>query len=146
MIKSIRNRRLTPWMVLLSLTLIVLAFAFAACGGDSGSSSSSSSNTSSSNSSSSSSKSVQTVNVKETKAASGDVYMCDPTSISIKKGDTVTFTNQSDENQDFDQGDAEKAGVDFVIGLNQSKDVTFNTAGTFTIKSEKGASITVTVQ
>lgn len=86
------------------------------------------------------------VNIKESKGSSGDVYTCDPTSITVKKGDSVTFTNQSDEKQDFDQGDAKKAGVDFVLDLNGSKAVQFNTAGTFMLKSEKGATITVTVQ
>jgi plastocyanin len=116
-------RRSVTWMLLASL--LILVFALSACGGGGSS---------------------QTVNVKETKGASGDVYSCDPTSITVNKGDSVTFTNQSDENQDFDQGDATKAGVDFKIGLNQSVPVTFNNTGTFTIKSEKGASITVTVQ
>ena len=115
-------RRSVTWMLLASL--LILVFALSACGGGGSS---------------------QTVNVKETKGASGDVYSCDPTSITVNKGDSVTFTNQSDENQDFDQGDAQKAGVDFKIGLNQSVPVTFNHTGTFTIKSEKGASITVTV-
>ncbi len=32
------------------------------------------------------------------------------------------------------------------MDLNQSTTATFNTPGTFTIKSEKGATITVTVQ
>lgn len=122
--KTSSFRRSMTWMLLASL--LILVFALSACGGSGGSS--------------------QTVNIKETKGASGDVYTCDPTSITVSKGSSVTFTNQSDENQDFDQGDAQKAGVDFVLGLNQSKDVTFNNAGTFTIKSEKGATITVTVQ
>ena len=61
------------------------------------------------------------VNIKETKGSKGDVYTCDPTSITIKKGDSVSFTNMSDEKQDFDQGDAQKAGVDFVLDLNGSK-------------------------
>jgi plastocyanin len=114
-------RRPIIWMLLVGL--LVLAFALSACGGP-----------------------AAAVHIKETKASSGDVYTCDPASISINKGDTVTFTNESDENQDFDMGDAQKAGVDFVVAINGSKDVTFNNAGTFTITSEKGASITVTVK
>jgi plastocyanin len=110
------------------ICLLGLILALAACGGDSGGNA------------------AATVTVKETKGASGDVYTCDPASITIKKGDTVAFTNQTDEIQDFDQGDAQKAGVDFKMDLNQSTNATFNTAGTFTIKSEKGATITVTVQ
>jgi plastocyanin len=115
-------RRPVTWILLVGL--LVLVFALSACG-ESGP--------------------AATVHVKETKATSGDIYTCDPTSISINKGQTVHFINDSDENQDFDMGDAQKAGVDFVIAVNGSKDVTFNNAGTFTITSEKGASITVTV-
>jgi plastocyanin len=144
-------RRPVSWMVVACLAILV--FALAACGGDGSSTTSSSSgsagNASSNNVSSgnaSSSGPVASVNIKEKKGSSGaDVYMCDPTTLSVKKGDTVAFTNMSDEKQDFDQGDAEKAGVDFVMDLNQSTKATFKNAGTFTIKSEKGAVITVTV-
>src|SRR5215472_5483038 len=122
MVKPLVRRPIT-WMLLVGLLIVV--FALSACGGSSGS--------------------AATVNVKETHAASGDVYTCDPASITINKGDTVNFTNTSDENQDFDQGDAQKANVDFVVAINGSKSVTFNTSGTFTITSEKGATITVKV-
>jgi plastocyanin len=75
-----------------------------------------------------------------------DVYRCDPKTLTVKKGDAVTFTNMTDEIQDFDQGDVQQAGIDLRLPLNQSATVTFNTSGTFTITSEKGATITVTVQ
>ncbi len=140
-------RRPISWMVVACLAILV--FALAACGGDGGSTTGSSSNSAASSnnvSGGNASAPVATVNIKEKKGSSGaDVYMCDPTTLSVKKGDTVTFTNMSDEKQDFDQGDAEKAGVDFVMDLNQSTKATFKNAGTFTIKSEKGALITVTV-
>ena len=116
-------RRPVIWMLLVGV--LILAFVFSACG-DSGP--------------------AATVHIKETHAASGDVYTCDPTSITINKGDTVNFINDSDENQDFDMGDYQKAGVDFVVAVNGSKTATFNNAGTFTILSEKKASITVTVK
>ena len=122
------------WIVFACLTILVVALA--ACGGDSGGTSSSAS----------SSGSTTAINVKEAHNVTGDVYTCDPTSITVNKGDKVSFTNQTDEIQDFDQGDAQKAGVDFKMDLNQSTTATFNTPGTFTIKSEKGATITVTVQ
>ena len=142
MVTSIIRRRPMAWMVVVSLA--VLALVLTACGSDSGSSTASSTGNPAS---SAGSASVMTVNVKESKGATGgDVYSCDPTTITVKKGDSVTFTNMSDENQDFDQGDSVKAGVDFKIGLNQSIPTTFKTAGTFTIKSEKGATFTVTVQ
>lgn len=129
---------------LLVVCFAILAFALAACGGDSGSAAS----TSSSSSASSGSGAAQTVNVKEQKGAnsSSDVYTCDPTTLSVKKGDSVTFTNQTDEVQDFSAGDASKAGVTIKLDLNQSGTATFNTAGTFNLKSTKGAAIAVTVQ
>ena len=118
-------RRPLSWMLLVGL--LVLVFALSACGGSSGP--------------------AATVHVKENhgSTSASDTYYCDPTTLTVNKGDTVTFTNDSDEKQDFDKGDTQKANVDFVIDINQSKDVTFNNAGTFTITSEKGASITVKV-
>lgn len=148
-------RRKTPWMILLCLS--VLALLLAACGGgDSGSSGSSQSNTasssqsnsgsSSSNAQSSGSSSKMTVSIKESKGSSGDVYTFDPATITLHKGDSITIQNESDENQDIDKGDASKAGVDVMVPINQSGTATFNTPGTFTLVSEKGAKITVTVQ
>ena len=122
----------------LGLCLVILTFALTACG-DSGSANATTTPTATP-------APAASVTVKESKGSSGDVYTCDPTSITIHKGDTVSFTNQTDEIQNFDQGDAQKAGVAPQIALNQSVTVTFNVAGTFTIKSEKGATITVTVQ
>ena len=119
-------RRPVSWA--LCFCFAILVFALAACG------------------SSTPSGPAASVNVKESKGASGDVYTCDPASITIHKGDQVSFTNQTDEIQDFDQGDAQAAGVDFKMDLNQSVTVTFNNTGTFKIMSEKGATITVTVQ
>lgn len=151
---------------LLISCLVMLMFVVAACGGSGSSDSASSYNSgsnagsgntsagssnsgSSSNTSSSSSgkSSVMTVMVREKKdPGKSDMYFFDPTSIKIKKGDTITIQNESDELQDIDQGDAQKAGVDAAIPINQSATMTFNNTGTFTLKSEKGATITVTVQ
>ncbi len=145
MVKRLYARAHRPAYLMAFTCLMLIVFALAACGGDTMASTTTASNSTSSNSNSTAP--AATVNIKETKGAAGkDVYSCDPQTISIKTGDTVSFTNQSDEIQDFDQGDAQKAGVDFKMNLNQSTTATFKTAGTFTIKSEKGASITVTVQ
>src|SRR5437667_3997001 len=94
-------RRPVTWMLLVGLLIVV--FAFSACGGSSGP--------------------ATTVHVKENHGASAtsDSYYCDPASITVNKGDTVNFINDSDENQDFDMGDAQKAGTDFVIAVNGSK-------------------------
>ncbi len=149
----LRSIRLSAsWVVFGSL--FILIFGLAACGGDNTGTSSSTSSTSNSTSSTSSNSSMSstvtpaaTVAVKESRTqGQTDVYKCDPSTLTIKKGDSVTFTNMSDEIQDFDMGDTQKAGVDFKLALNQSATVTFNTPGTFNITSEKGATITVTVQ
>ncbi len=73
------------WIVFACLTILVVALA--ACGGDSGGTSSSAS----------SSGSTTAINVKEAHNVTGDVYTCDPTSITVNKGDKVSFTNQTDE-------------------------------------------------
>ncbi len=149
MVKQFR-RYLTPCMLLTGL--LILIFALSACGSDSSSTPATNSggaatSSGATTSSSASSAPAQTVNVKESKASGQpDVYKCDPLSITIKKGDNIQFTNLTDEIQDFDQGDGQKAGVDLRLDLNQSSAVAFNTTGTFTLTSEKGATITVIVQ
>ena len=139
------SRRPIFWMIF--LCLLVMLLALAACGGDStGTSGTMNSSNSASSASTPTTASVATVMVNETRGSSGDVYTCDPTTLTVKQGDSVTFTNQTDEVQDFDQGDTQKAGVDFVLALNQSATVTFKKSGTFMLTSEKKATITVTVQ
>jgi plastocyanin len=147
---SNRRGRSNFWTVLLGLTLIVLAFAFTACG-DSGNASTGNTTTGSTATQTDDMKggdmAASKVNVKESKAdGKDDVYTCDPLTVTIKKGESIDFTNQTDEVQDFDMGDAMKAGVDFKLALNETKTVKFDTAGTFALTSEKGATITVTVQ
>jgi len=138
MVTSVIRRPLS-WM--LAICMLVLVFALAACGETTPAATTSGSTTSNTPAAAAG----QVVTVKETKGASGDVYTCDPATISVKVGEKVQFTNMSDETQDFDQGQNKEAGVDFVMAINQSTTATFKTAGTFTIKSEKGASFTVTV-
>lgn len=128
---------MTLWMVSAFLVTLLMS----GCGSDQTASSSTGVSNNSSNSS------VMTVAIRESKDASGqDVYAFDPASITLKKGDTITIQNRSDEMQDIDQGDAQKAGVDVAIPVNQSATMTFHVAGTFTIQSEKGATLTVIVQ
>ncbi|MBO0796427.1 MAG: hypothetical protein J2P36_36520 [Ktedonobacteraceae bacterium] len=139
------SRRPVSWMIFGCLAILV--FALAACGGDATPTSNSASTSSNGNNSTNASAAKMTIAIKESKDSDGkDVYRFDPPSITVKMGDTVTVQNLSDELQDIDQGDAVAAGVDVVIPLNQSGTMTFNKAGTFTIKSEKGATLTVTVQ
>ena len=141
-------RRPPFWMAFGCLVFVVLALA--ACGSTATSSpnaSSSSGSASNAGGANNAKTSAMTISIKESHDASGqDVYNFDPLSITVQKGDTITIQNLTDELQDIDQGDAVKAGVDVVIPINQSGTMTFNVAGTFTIKSEKGATLTVTVQ
>ncbi|HEU5368501.1 MAG TPA: hypothetical protein VFU69_08560 [Ktedonobacterales bacterium] len=140
-------RRPSSWLAF--GCLVFLALALAACGSNAASSPSASSPSGSASNASSANNaktSTMTIAIKESHGASGDVYTFDPLSITVQQGDTITIQNLTDELQDIDQGDAVKAGVDVVIPINQSGTMTFNVAGTFTIKSEKGATLTVTVQ
>lgn len=127
------------WMMFLMMCTLLFIFLLSGCGSDTGMSSSS-------GTSNASNTSVMTIAIHESQGMSGDVYMFDPASITVHKGDMITIQNRSDEMQDIDQGDAQKAGVDVAIPVNQSATMTFNVAGTFTIQSEKGASLTVIVQ
>jgi plastocyanin len=133
-------------------SLLILMLILSACGGGDSTSSSSSTTPSSSNSGSSSGASsssapAQTILVKESKAAGqADVYTCSPKDVTVKTGSAVTFTNQTDEVQEFDQGQETQAGIALKLTLNQSQTVTFNTAGTFLLKSTKNAAVTVIVQ
>jgi len=87
-----------------------------------------------------------TVTIKEKKGTDGkDAYSFDPTSITVKKGDTITIQNLSDEIQDIDMGDAQKAGVNVVVPVGASGTATFNNSGNFMLQSEKGATITAIV-
>ena len=127
---------------LLGILMLLTAFGvmLAACGGDSASAPAGGSTAGSSGSGT-------TVMIKETKGADGkDQYMFDQTTLTVKAGDTVTFQNQSDELQDIDGGDAAKAGIDVKVPVNDKASATFKTPGTFKISSEKGATMTVTVQ
>lgn len=133
------GKRSTGLTVIGFVGVILCMLAFAGCGSDNAASLSNAANDSNGHAS------VMTVTIKEHQGASGDVYTFDPASITVNKGDTITIENHSDELQDIDQGDAQKAGVDVAIPINQSATMTFNTPGTFTISSEKGATITVTV-
>jgi plastocyanin len=134
-----QTTRSAGWMTFWMVSAFLFTFLLSGCGSDQAMSADP-------NTSNASNASVMTVSIRETQGASGDVYMFDPASITVKKGDTITIQNRSDEMQDIDQGDAQKAGVDVAIPVNQSATMTFNIAGTFTIQSEKGATLTVTVQ
>ena len=132
-------KRSAGWMIFWMMSAFLFTFLLSGCGSDQ-------SMSAAPVTSNASNASTTTISIRETQGASGDVYMFDPARITVKKGQTITIQNRSDEMQDIDQGDAQKAGVDVAIPVNQSATMTFNVAGTFTIQSEKGATLTVIVQ
>src|ERR1700737_2702758 len=91
MVQPFFHRRIS-WMVL--MTLLVLAFTLSACGGDTATTTSTTSTTSSS---SASTGAASAVTITET-TGGNDIYAFSPTTLSIKAGDSVKFTNNSDEN------------------------------------------------
>jgi plastocyanin len=135
MVKSFTQQIRRPMFLLIFGCLLMLTFVLAACGGDSGSSS---------GGSSSGGGSGTMVTIKESKGSSGsDVYTFDQTTLSVSKGASVTFQNNSDENQVINASDA---GVNVTVPINGTGSATFNNAGTFTLKTNKGATMTVTVK
>src|SRR5207249_2001889 len=145
--KALRSiRRPTPWFLFVSS--LILVFALAACGGDSPSSSaagtSNTSNQTTNNSAANTTNSSAALTISITEPTD-NTYVLDKHTLAAKKGDTVTVSNQSDDDLDFDSGDAAKAGVDFIVPGKGSSNVTFNIPGTFVIKSKNGISFTVVV-
>src|SRR5579883_1671156 len=86
---------------------------------------------------------AQTLTISQAKSGG---YTVNQPSITVNKGDMVKVVNQSSQDLDFDEGDAAKAGVDFIVAGSGTANVFFNTPGTFVIKSKSGASFTVTVK
>ena len=84
--------------------------------------------------------------IREVKKGGHDLYYFSPTTLTVKKGTAVTFTNKSDATQVINQGDAIKAKVNITVPVNGSTNATFNVPGTFNLKSNKGAILRVTVQ
>ncbi len=124
------------WIVV--CCLVVLSFALTACGDTT--------TTSSTSNATKEKAPLTTVTIKEKKGAdSKDAYAFDPTSITVKKGDTITIQNLTDEIQNINQGDAQKAGVNVVVPVGGSGTATFSNSGTFALQSGKGATITVIV-
>lgn len=89
-----RSRSKFLWMAL-SL-MVVLSFALAACGGESAPASSTQPNSSQPTSQPTASSATAAVTITE-KTGTHDIYTFDPQTLTIKAGQAVTFTNQSDE-------------------------------------------------
>ena len=86
-----RGRSTFLWMAL--SVVVVLSFALAACGGESSAPASTTQSTSSQPTASSA---AATVMITE-KTGTHDIYSFDPQTLTVKAGQAVTFTNQSDE-------------------------------------------------
>jgi plastocyanin len=112
-------------VVMMLMTVLVLTFALSACGGDATSATSSGGGA------------AQTVTITE-KTGGNDVYAFDPTTLSIKAGDSVKWVNNSDENHKLVINPAGPASATAArSGSNDNTAaVTFPTAGTYTITSQ----------
>jgi plastocyanin len=110
--------------------LLSMALLLSACGGDSAPAATSAPAASGSGSASAVSISEQT--------GGNDIYSFSPATISIKAGDSVKFTNNSDENHKLAISPAgPTAGTVTKSGSNDNTMmVTFPTAGTYTVTSQ----------
>src|SRR5579859_6670005 len=126
------RRLMTPWIALLSLVVLTLAFTLSACGGDSTPATSTSNSTSAAPAGSASA-----VAISE-QTGGNDVYSFSPATISLKAGDSIKFTNNSDENHKLAITPAgPTAGTVTKSGSNDNTlTVAFPTAGTYTITSQ----------
>jgi plastocyanin len=116
------DRRAALWMTL--VCGLLLLFLLTACGGDAGGGAGGSG-------------SQMAITITET-TGGNDIYAFSPTTISIKAGDSLKFTNNSDENHKLvitptgpNAGTVTKSGSN-----DNTMVVTFPTAGTFTITSQ----------
>ena len=116
------DRRAALWMTLVCGLLLLSLLT--ACGGDTGAGAGGSG-------------SQMAVTITE-QTGGNDIYAFSPTTISIKAGDSLKFTNNSDENHKLvitptgpNAGTVTKSGSN-----DNTMVVTFPTAGTFTITSQ----------
>ncbi len=128
MFKSFFRRQIS---VVMLMTLLVLTFTLSACGGDTTTAATSSGSTSSGGGS------AQTVTITE-KVGGNDIYAFDPTTLSIKAGDSVKWVNNSDENHKLVISPTGPASATAArSGSNDNTaTVTFPTAGTYTVTSQ----------
>ena len=132
----------SSWMRLFALTsasafLVVL---LAACGTDTATASTSNtSSTTKTNTTSATCDKMITVTFTEKKAAGqDDQYFFNPKGVTIKSGEYITFTNQTDERHTLvTTPDANL--TDSVIDENEAQPVQFNQAGSFTVESQNAA-------
>jgi len=148
--KSLFQLLYRPASWLACVSLLVLLGMLAACGSDSANTTAApgtakDASSAASNSTKATVTSAMTVMIKESVVAGKDQYSIDPATITVKKGDTIALQNASDDDQDFDGGDAAKAGVDVIVPGHGSVNVTFNNVGTFAIKSKLGTVLNVIV-
>jgi plastocyanin len=116
--------------VIMLMTLLLLTFTLAACGGDTTSAATSSGSTSSGGS-------THMVTITEV-TGSNDVYSFDPTTLSIKAGDSVKWVNNSDENHllAITPAGPAPATADRSGSNDNTATVAFSTAGAYTVTSQ----------
>lgn len=100
------------------------------------------------NSSSSNSSSNQNTQPQATNSVTIQNFAFNPSDITVKKGTTVTWTNQDSTGHTVTESDGQTGPASQVLGSGQTYSFTFNQAGTFhyhcTIHSEMTGSVTVT--
>jgi plastocyanin len=90
---------------------------------------------------------AMTVTIKASKDASGKaIYTLDHSTITVKKGEAITFVNQSDEAQSFTREGASKTETAITVPSKQSSAHTFTQPGTMVLKNKAGNSLTITVK
>lgn len=124
--------RMTSWTVLAAIVILSMTLLLSACGGDSASTASTTTTSAPASSGSSSA-----VSISE-QAGGNDVYSFSPATTTIKAGDSIKFTNNSDENHKLAiSPDGPTAGTVTKSGSNDNTfSVTFPKAGTYTITSQ----------
>lgn len=135
---DLQPRRLTtPWAALLSLFVLALAFTLSACGGDSTPTPAASGSTGPAAAAPAATSSTAAVAIAE-QTGGNDIYSFSPATISLKAGDSIKFTNNSDENHKLiitpagiTGGTVTKSGSN-----DNTLTVAFPTAGTYNITSQ----------
>ncbi len=135
-------RRTVRHALIMLLALCSLVFALAACGGDSApaatTSSSSSSSGGSSNASSGGDAGAATAVTITEQTGGNDVYSFSPATVTVKAGQALKFTNNSDENHKLMiDPSGPTAGTVAKSGSNDNTlSVTFPKAGTYKVTSQ----------
>ncbi len=131
-----RAVRSTGWMAFCIVGLLVLIFWLAGCGANSAGSPSSGGAGSSSSENAAMGTTTKVTITEKVAAGQDDVYAFSSPSITIKAGDSVSFTNQTDEMHTLKC--TPDAGIGQVkVDENETMTVTFSKPGTYMLSSKE---------